>query len=78
MEYPVESLNNDEFGKVYLKFIVRKDGRITDVSLIRGAHERLDNEAIRLVNVMPRWIPGIKDHENVDSYVRLPFTFSMQ
>ncbi len=45
-------------GKVYLNFVVEKDGSITDVKVIRGIGGGCDEEALRVVNKMPKWTPG--------------------
>ena len=45
-------------GKVFLRFIIEKDGSITDIKVLRGIGERYDAEAIKVVKKMPKWIPA--------------------
>lgn len=67
-------------GKVIIKFTVMKDGSITDVKVIKGFVDcpECDAEAVRVVKMMPRWIPAKKNGEDVNSYYILPITFSIQ
>lgn len=45
-------------GKVYIGFIVEKDGTLTNIRVIKSIFEVLDNEALRVVKLMPKWIPA--------------------
>ncbi len=45
-------------GKVYIGFIVEKDGTLTNIRIIKSIFEVLDNEALRVVKLMPKWIPS--------------------
>jgi Ca-activated chloride channel family protein len=65
-------------GKIVLKFIVEKDGSITDVQVIKSLHELFDAEAIRVVKLMPKWIPGKQNGNPVRSYFTLPVSFTLQ
>lgn len=56
--YPRQAAREKIYGTVYVKFYVNTDGGIEDVEVIKGVHPLLDNEAIRCVGSMPRWIPG--------------------
>lgn len=58
LQYPVEAREKNITGKVYVTFVVRKDGRITNPRLMRDIGSGCGNEAIRIVQAMPRWIPG--------------------
>lgn len=75
--YPTESIDMDEQGKVYMTFIVRLDGGIGEVEVVRGVSESLDNEAIRVVSKMPNWNPALIDNEPVPSLCRLPIVFTL-
>ena len=76
INYPIKAVEQCIQGKVFVKFIVRSDGRITDVKAIsKSTSPLLDNEAVRLVKAMPRWTAGQKDGKNVHSYFTLPVTF---
>ena len=58
MRYPAEVIGRGIHGQVGVKFVVRKTGEITDVQVSRSVHPLLDEEAIRLVKSMPKWIPA--------------------
>ena len=62
-------------GKVFVTFIVKKDGEITDVKILKSLCETCDKEAIRLVKNMPRWNPRIKNGKKVNSIVTIPISF---
>lgn len=57
-KYPADAYNRGIQGRVKCQFIVNPDGSISNVSLLRSVHTLLDNEAIRILNMMPNWIPG--------------------
>lgn len=56
--YPNEARARKIEGRVYISFVVEKDGSISNVNILKGADESLDREAVRLVSSMPKWIPG--------------------
>jgi protein TonB len=58
MKYPVMAIESGISGKVYVTFVVEKDGSITDIRLLRGIGGGCDEEAIRVVQNMPNWTPG--------------------
>ena len=61
IKYPQEALEKKIGGKVYLSFVVNTDGSIEDIKVQKGVHLLLDNEAIRVVNSMPKWNPGTQN-----------------
>ena len=58
-------------GKVYVEFIVERNGRLTNLKVLRGIDEETDQEALRVIRMMPRWIPG----RQRDTRVRVKYTF---
>ncbi len=46
-------------GKIYVEFIIELDGSLSEIKVIRGLHEDLDKEAIRVFEIMPKWEPAI-------------------
>lgn len=58
LEYPVVAQETGIQGRVIVKFVVEKDGRITDVEITRSVDPSLDREAMRIVKAMPKWKPG--------------------
>ncbi len=78
IKYPVVAQKNKEQGRVICTFTVTKEGKISDIKIIRGVSPSLDAEAIRVVNSMPLWEPGKINDEKVDVKYTLPVTFRLQ
>ena len=66
MRYPAKAKANNVQGRVVLKFIVDKQGCISDVEVVKSLDPECDAEAIRLIKNMPKWNPGKIDGEPVD------------
>lgn len=64
-------------GSVIVRFIVEKDGSISDVKVIRSIEPLVDDEAVRVVRSMPKWIPAEKDGKAVRSRFMLPVKFGL-
>ena len=77
LKYPAEEREMEIQGRVYVEFIVEKNGEITGVKVIRGVSENLDLEAKRLVMMMPDWKPAESRGYPVRSKARLPITFKL-
>ncbi|MFN8115919.1 MAG: energy transducer TonB [Bacteroidia bacterium] len=76
--YPQDCKDKNIGGKVFLKFIVATDGKIENVIVLKGSgFESLDNEALRVVKLMPAWKPGSQNGKNVLVYFNLPINFSL-
>ncbi len=66
-------------GKTYIQFIVEKDGSITDVQSVGGkADKNCQKEAVRVVESMPKWIPGEQNGKKVRVQFTLPFKFVVE
>lgn len=65
-------------GRVTIRFVVDRNGKVTDVTLIRGLDPSCDKEAMRIVKKMPRWIPGRQNGRNVPVYYTLPIMFALK
>lgn len=75
IHYPASALENNIKGKVVVNFIVEKDGTISNAKIAKSLNADLDKEAIRVVNKMPKWNPGINKGVPVRSYFTLPINF---
>ena len=62
-------------GRVAVQFVIRKDGSITDIEVVRSSDPSLNREAIRIVEAMPKWIPAKQNGEKVNSRFTLPIMF---
>ena len=74
--YPPYCKNNNIEGKVVVAFIVEADGSITNPRVVKGVHEEIDKEAIRVVSSMPKWNPGTNDGVPVRVMQSLSISFS--
>lgn len=77
MKYPESALENHIEGKVIVKFTIEKDGTVTNPYIVRGVNDELDGEALRLVNMMPKWQPGTDNGVPVKYCFTLPFLFRL-
>lgn len=77
IKYPVEAEENNIQGRVIVSFVVERDGSITDISVIKSVHPLLDNEAIRITKLMPKWIPAKQNGETVRVRYTVPVTFRL-
>ncbi|CAG7581041.1 MAG: putative transport protein [uncultured marine phage] len=77
VQYPDISLEMGEQGIVYVKFVVRKDGSISDVKIAQSESDGLNNEAMRLVKTMPKWSPGEQAGKPVSVEFTLPIFFKI-
>ncbi len=73
--YPEKALAQNFSGKVLVKFIVEKDGSISNVEIFKGVSPELDAEAKRVVSIMPNWSPGIQKGKVVRTSLILPICF---
>jgi len=82
LTYPQDAIRKNVSAKVILRFLVDYSGNIKDITIIQSAYPELDEEAIRVVKKMPRWIPGEEKRDN-KTYASaviytLPIQFKMQ
>jgi protein TonB len=77
IKYPEMAKNNDTQGKVFVQFVVWKDGTIKDVKVVKGVHKILDIEAARVVKTMPKWNPGKQRGKSVNARFILPIKFRL-
>jgi TonB family protein len=76
--YPQEAKEKGIQGKVYVTFVVAKDGSITNAKVVRSAAPSLDAEALRVVKSMPNWNPGKQNGQNVAVQLTVPINFRLQ
>lgn len=78
VRYPEEALSIRDTGTVYVQFVVDKDGSISDTKVDRPVEPFLDDEALRVVSSMPRWVPGQIDDEPVRCRYKIPVVFKLR
>ena len=76
IKFPKEKEKENVRARVVASFTVDKDGSITDAKIVRSQGEAFDNEALRVINGMPKWIPGTQNGKAVSVKYTLPITFS--
>jgi len=78
IKYPVIAAENGIQGKVYVQFVVDKNGAITNARIARGVDPSLDQEALRVVNNLPKWKPGMQRGKPVRVSYTVPINFQLQ
>ena len=76
--YPQEARDKEISGRVFVGFVVEKDGSIGEVKLLRGIGGGCDEEAVRVIKSMPKWEPGKMHGEPVRVSYQMPINFKMQ
>ncbi|NNC86252.1 MAG: energy transducer TonB [Bacteroidia bacterium] len=76
--YPAMARENNISGKVYVEFVVNPDGRVTNAKILKGVGGGCDEEALRVVNKMPKWNPGKQRGKPVKVYCTLPVNFGLK
>ena len=77
LKYPSQARRMGIEGKVYVQFVVDKDGTITDVKAVKGIGAGCDEEAVRVINKSPRWNPPKQRGKPVKQRIILPITFQL-
>lgn len=78
IKYPPEAREQNIQGKVVVKFIVTRVGKIDSVYVLKPIHASLDEEAIRVIKSMPDWKPGKQNGKAVNVYYSLPINFKLE
>ena len=77
VKYPQKAKDEGVQGRVFIQFVVEKDGSINEVKLLRGIGGGCDEEALRVVKAMPKWEPGMHKGEHVRVSYCLPIFFKL-
>jgi len=77
IRYPANSARNHIQGKVFVQFIIQKDGKLSDATIIRSVSPDIDAEALKVVNSSPPWKPGIQNGRPVPVSFTIPITFRL-
>ena len=77
IKYPDSVLKRKIQGRVIVRFVITQTGKVKDVRVIRSLDPDCDNEAIRVVKLMPDWIPGSQNGEKCDVSYTLPLNFRL-
>ncbi len=77
VRYPAIAQENGITGRVFVKFIVNRDGAVSDAEVVRGSDPSLDREALRVINSMPKWIPGKQRGKTVRVIYTIQINFKL-
>lgn len=77
LKYPVVDQEAGIQGRVVIRFVVTETGAIEDATVFRGVSQSCDREALRVVNKMPKWIPGRQNGKEVSVYFNLPVLYRL-
>lgn len=77
VNYPAIAKEYNITGKVYVQFVVEKNGKVTNVKVVRGVDKNLDDEALRVVKSFPDWNPGKQRGKAVRVYFTVPINFNL-
>ncbi len=77
INYPESAKDNNIEGTTYIQFIVKKDGNVDSVKILKGFHEACDQEALRVVRLMDKWKPAYEKGKPVNVKFNLPVKFSI-
>ena len=77
VKYPEEAKNKNIAGRVFVSFVVEKDGSIGEVKVLRGIGGGCDEEAVRVIKGMPKWKPGMQKGKPVRVSYQIPIYFKL-
>ena len=77
IRYPAIARENGITGMVVIQFVIEKDGSISDAKIVRDIRGGCGKEALRVVNAMPKWTPGLQRKQPVRVQFNLPVKFRL-
>ena len=78
LRYPKELEETCVQGRVIVRFVVERNGKLSNVKVVKSVHPVLDKEALRIVKLMPRWIPGRQNGITVRVKFYIPIIFRLK
>ena len=78
LKYPGSALQNGIQGTVVVEFVIEKDGKVTNVRVLKGVSDELDDEAVKVVNASPKWKPGKVSGNKVRASISIPVEFRLE
>ncbi len=77
IKYPVEAAKSGIQGRVFVMFNVNSEGKVEKAKVVRGVHPLIDEEALRVINMLPNWTPGEHEGEKVSVQFTVPINFAL-
>lgn len=78
IKYPEISMELGDQGRVFIEFIIEKDGSISNVKVLRGVSAEIDAESVRVVSKMKDWTPAIYKRKYVRARARIPINYILE
>ena len=78
IQYPQKAIDAGAYGRVFVGFVIEPDGSVSNVTLLRGIGFGCDEEAMRVVKMMPKWQPGMQNGEAVRVSYMIPINFKLE
>lgn len=78
VRYPVEAQINGIMGKVFVSFVIDEEGNVTNIKIAKGVHKSVNQEAVRVVSLMGKWVPGLHEGKPVKVAFTVPINFNLQ
>ncbi len=78
IKYPEEAKDKNISGRVFIEFVIEKDGSVSNVNVMRSVGGGCDDEAVRVVKAMPKWKPGLMKGKPVRVHYVLPINFKLE
>lgn len=77
VQYPKSAQENKVQGKVFVSFVIAKDGSVQNAKVVRSVNPAIDKEALRVINSMPKWTPGAQRGTKVNVQFTMPINFEL-
>jgi TonB family protein len=77
VKYPLDAVQNKIEGTVSLRFVVNSDGSMSNIEILQSIGGGCDEEAIRVLRTLEKWVPGVKNGKNVSVYCTMPVKFKL-
>jgi periplasmic protein TonB len=78
LKYPAEAIENNIQGRVIMKFAIMADGSVSRIEILRGINPLLDEEALRVISLLPKWKPGRQNGKAVPVWFTVPVTYQLK
>lgn len=78
LKYPQEAVEKGIQGSVMVGFIIDKEGKMTNVEIVKGVHPLLDEQALKVVSASPKWRPGRRSGQKVSTSMTIPVEFRLE
>ncbi|BAU54142.1 energy transducer TonB [Mucilaginibacter gotjawali] len=77
IRYPISARDGNSQGKVIVGFVIEVDGSLSDLRIIQGAGTDLNEEALRVMKLSPKWLPGMQSGRPVRVAYSVPINFTL-